>query len=92
MCWCAERRSRKGVMIHSVCVWTDVCGHCFLQPIGALNPTRLHKYEERYSSFEDEAMPPFFYGTHYSTMGAVLHWMVRVVSVIPIVAMGRHWQ
>ena len=25
-------------------------------------------------------MPPFYYGTHYSTMGAVLHWMVRVVS------------
>ncbi len=25
-------------------------------------------------------MPPFYYGTHYSTMGAVLHWLVRVVS------------
>ena len=55
--------------------------HPFLpQPVGALNPARLHKFEERYSCFEEDSMPPFYYGTHYSTMGAVLHWLVRVVS------------
>ena len=48
--------------------------------MGALNPARLHKFEERYSCFEEDSMPPFYYGTHYSTMGAVLHWLVRVVS------------
>ena len=63
-----------------VCCIHWPCFPCY-QPIGALNPTRLHKYEKRYNNFEDDSMAPFFYGTHYSTMGAVLHWLVRVVRI-----------
>lgn len=47
--------------------------------MGAVNPARLLQFEERYSNFEDETLPPFHYGTHYSTMAFVLHWLVRVV-------------
>lgn len=54
-----------------------------MQPMGALNPARLVQFEERYSSFEDDTMPPFHYGTHYSTMAFVLHWLVRVVRNLP---------
>lgn len=55
---------------------------CFLafQPIGALNPARLSHLQERFDSWEEDRVPPFFYGTHYSTMAFVLHWLVRVVS------------
>lgn len=48
--------------------------------MGALNSKRLSRLEERLESWEDERIPPFLYGTHYSTMAFVLHWMVRVVS------------
>ena len=51
-----------------------------LQPVGALNGQRLARLEERLESWEDERIPPFLYGTHYSTMAFVLHWLVRVVS------------
>ena len=47
--------------------------------MGAMNPSRLSQFEERFDSFEDDSLPPFYYGTHYSTMAFVLHWLVRVV-------------
>lgn len=31
----------------------------------------------RYASFEDETVPKFMYGTHYSSAGVVLHYLVR---------------
>nr|VDC69811.1 unnamed protein product [Brassica rapa] len=47
-------------------------------PIGALNPERLKKFQERYSSFEDPVIPKFHYGSHYSSAGAVLYYLARV--------------
>ncbi|KAL1223624.1 BEACH domain-containing protein C2 [Cardamine amara subsp. amara] len=48
------------------------------KPIGALNPERLNKFQERYSSFEDPVIPKFHYGSHYSSAGAVLYYLARV--------------
>ncbi|PON35234.1 WD repeat containing protein [Parasponia andersonii] len=48
------------------------------KPIGALNPDRLKKFQERYSSFEDPVIPKFHYGSHYSSAGTVLHYLFRV--------------
>uniref|UniRef100_A0A1Y1K827 BEACH-type PH domain-containing protein n=1 Tax=Photinus pyralis TaxID=7054 RepID=A0A1Y1K827_PHOPY len=48
------------------------------KPIGALNPNRRAYFEERYSSWEHESIPPFHYGTHYSTAAFVLNWLIRV--------------
>lgn len=42
-----------------------------LQPIGALNPDRLKKFQERYSNFDDPVIPKFHYGSHYSSAGTV---------------------
>ena len=44
------------------------------KPIGALTPGRLQKIVERYRE-----MPPpkFMYGTHYSTPGYVIYYLVR---------------
>lgn len=50
------------------------------KPIGALNPNRRAYFEERYSTWEHESIPPFHYGTHYSTSAFVYNWMIRVVS------------
>ncbi|XP_055712344.1 protein FAN-like [Phlebotomus papatasi] len=44
------------------------------KPIGALNPERLERLIERY---EEMAKPKFLYGSHYSTPGFVLFYLVR---------------
>uniref|UniRef100_A0A7S3JPW3 BEACH domain-containing protein n=1 Tax=Aureoumbra lagunensis TaxID=44058 RepID=A0A7S3JPW3_9STRA len=42
------------------------------KPIGALNKQRLEVFKERYKSAD------FMYGSHYSSAGTVLHFLVRV--------------
>lgn len=48
------------------------------KPIGALNPTRKEFFDERYASWEHDQIPPFHYGTHYSTAAFTLNWLIRV--------------
>lgn len=48
------------------------------KPIGALNPSRKEYFEERYESWENDTIPPFHYGTHYSTAAFVLNWLIRI--------------
>lgn len=48
------------------------------KPIGALNPSRRAYFEERYESWDHDTIPPFHYGTHYSTSTFVLNWLVRI--------------
>uniref|UniRef100_A0A6B2KXN1 BEACH domain-containing protein n=1 Tax=Arcella intermedia TaxID=1963864 RepID=A0A6B2KXN1_9EUKA len=45
------------------------------KPVGALNPQRLAFFRKRYEEMES---PKFLYGTHYSTPGYVLYYLVRV--------------
>ncbi|GKY94445.1 hypothetical protein MPSEU_000410300 [Mayamaea pseudoterrestris] len=49
------------------------------KPIGAINEQRLAEFQERFESFVDPSIPPFMYGSHYSTSaGVVLHFLVRL--------------
>jgi Beige/BEACH domain/PH domain associated with Beige/BEACH len=49
------------------------------KPVGALNPDRLKDFIERFNTFADPSIPPFMYGSHYSTSaGVVLHFLVRM--------------
>ncbi|XP_075054984.1 lipopolysaccharide-responsive and beige-like anchor protein [Mixophyes fleayi] len=48
------------------------------KPVGALNPKRAAFFAERYESWEDEQVPKFHYGTHYSTASFVLSWLLRI--------------
>ncbi|XP_011299745.1 neurobeachin isoform X3 [Fopius arisanus] len=48
------------------------------KPIGALNPSRRAYFEDRFQSWEHDSIPPFHYGTHYSTAAFVLNWLIRV--------------
>lgn len=50
------------------------------KPVGALNPSRLEDFRRRFKdmpSEEEGGMPAFMYGTHYSTPGYVMYWLVR---------------
>eukprot|EP00750_Incisomonas_marina_P022048 INCI4831.1.p1 GENE.INCI4831.1~~INCI4831.1.p1 ORF type:complete len:774 (+),score=149.95 INCI4831.1:113-2434(+) len=50
------------------------------KPIGALNPQRLKRLLDRFREMpKNEHPPPFLYGTHYSTPGYVLNFLVREV-------------
>ncbi|KAM6971940.1 LOW QUALITY PROTEIN: lipopolysaccharide-responsive and beige-like anchor protein [Aplochiton taeniatus] len=48
------------------------------KPIGALNPKRAAFFSERYESWEDEQVPKFHYGTHYSTSSFTQMWLLRI--------------
>ncbi|KAM4807695.1 lipopolysaccharide-responsive and beige-like anchor protein [Rhinophrynus dorsalis] len=48
------------------------------KPIGALNPKRAAFFAERYETWEDDQVPKFHYGTHYSTASFVLSWLLRI--------------
>ncbi|CAE7758637.1 rg, partial [Symbiodinium microadriaticum] len=48
------------------------------KPVGALNPERLEEILDRYKSFGDASdMPSFMYGSHYSSSGIVMHFLIR---------------
>ena len=50
------------------------------KPIGALNSERRLEFIERFNSWDKEnnVVPPFHYGTHYSTSAFTLGWMIRL--------------
>ncbi|XP_067355901.1 lipopolysaccharide-responsive and beige-like anchor protein isoform X4 [Channa argus] len=48
------------------------------KPIGALNPKRAAFFADRYESWEDDQVPKFHYGTHYSTSSFTLMWLLRI--------------
>jgi hypothetical protein len=48
------------------------------RPVGALNEDRLDIFLERFESFDDDTIPPFHYGSHYSSAGIVLFYLLRL--------------
>lgn len=48
------------------------------KPVGALETSRLEKFVERFESFVDDSIPRFHYGSHYSSAGAVLFYLLRL--------------
>ncbi|PFX23712.1 protein FAN-like isoform X2 [Stylophora pistillata] len=55
------------------------------KPIGALNETRLAQLKERCKEMPD---PKFLYGSHYSTPGYVLYYLVRVAPEFMLCLQG----
>lgn len=49
-------------------------------PVGALNPTRLASFKERMEGMPvgEGLPPPFLYGSHYSSAGALLYYLIRL--------------
>ncbi|VDP47169.1 unnamed protein product [Soboliphyme baturini] len=48
------------------------------KPVGALNEKRQAYFQERYTQWEHDKIPPFHYGTHYSTAAFALNWLIRL--------------
>merc|ERR1719266_2679123 len=48
------------------------------KPVGALNQSRREYFESRYNSWEHDQIPPFHYGTHYSTAAFTLNHLIRL--------------
>eukprot|EP00850_Spirogloea_muscicola_P006613 SM000031S11622 [mRNA] locus=s31:702958:718064:- [translate_table: standard] len=59
------------------------------RPIGAQQEARLTKFVERYESFDDPIIPKFHYGSHYSSAGIVLYYLVRIE---PYTSLAIHLQ
>ena len=47
------------------------------KPIGALNPSRLEMLIERYNDLDGFGEERFLYGSHYSSPGVVLYFLIR---------------
>nr|XP_043606677.1 BEACH domain-containing protein B isoform X1 [Erigeron canadensis] len=48
------------------------------KPVGALDQKRFEVFEDRYCNFSDPDIPSFYYGSHYSSMGIVLYYLLRL--------------
>lgn len=48
------------------------------KPMGAQNAERLKKFEEKYKQLIEMGEKPYHYGSHYSNLGSVLHFLVRL--------------
>ena len=48
------------------------------KPVGALNPNRLQQFIDRFEAFDDPNIPKFYYGSHYSSLGTVLYFTIRM--------------
>ncbi|KAL0392384.1 UNVERIFIED_CONTAM: BEACH domain-containing protein B [Sesamum radiatum] len=59
------------------------------KPVGALDPKRFQVFEDRYHNFVDLDIPSFYYGSHYSSMGIVLFYLLRLE---PFTALHRSLQ
>lgn len=61
------------------------------KPVGALNPAKLAVNLRRFQEMDpnDPTLPPFHYGTHYSTPAYVLYYLLRVE---PYTALAYHLQ
>ena len=47
-------------------------------PMGAQQPDRLQQIIERYESFDDPVIKKFHYGSHYSSAGIILFYLIRM--------------
>ncbi|EKX43845.1 hypothetical protein GUITHDRAFT_72856, partial [Guillardia theta CCMP2712] len=59
------------------------------KPIGAQHEQQVAKLQERFEGMQDVEQQPFHYGTHYSTPGYVLWYLIRLE---PFTKMAVHLQ
>eukprot|EP00002_Diphylleia_rotans_P011722 TRINITY_DN2309_c0_g1_i1.p1 TRINITY_DN2309_c0_g1~~TRINITY_DN2309_c0_g1_i1.p1 ORF type:complete len:3326 (+),score=660.44 TRINITY_DN2309_c0_g1_i1:133-10110(+) len=48
------------------------------KPMGAQDPQRLQKFMQRFEDLEESGNQPYHYGSHYSNVGSVLHFLLRL--------------
>mmetsp|Transcript_6052 Transcript_6052/g.6750 ORF Transcript_6052/g.6750 Transcript_6052/m.6750 type:complete len:935 (-) Transcript_6052:159-2963(-) len=67
--WVLADYTSPSIDLRDHTVYRDLC-----QPIGALNPDRLRDCKTRYMDMPE---PKFLFGTHYSTRGYVIGFLLR---------------
>jgi len=50
--------------------------------MGAINADRLSFFRNRYENWDNPEIPKFMYGTHYSNVGSVLFFLIRMVRFL----------
>ena len=48
------------------------------KPVGALNSKNIEYYKDRYENLCDPQIPKFHYGSHYSSAGIIMYYLVRL--------------
>ncbi|XP_024540202.1 BEACH domain-containing protein B isoform X1 [Selaginella moellendorffii] len=71
--WILSDYSSEALDLSSPSVYRDLA-----KPVGALDEKRFQVFEERYNNFTDPDIPSFHYGSHYSSMGIVLFYLLRL--------------
>eukprot|EP01102_Stenamoeba_stenopodia_P022386 TRINITY_DN9301_c0_g1_i1.p1 TRINITY_DN9301_c0_g1~~TRINITY_DN9301_c0_g1_i1.p1 ORF type:complete len:930 (+),score=218.14 TRINITY_DN9301_c0_g1_i1:2-2791(+) len=71
--WILSDYTSEQIDLRNPAVYRDLS-----KPVGALNPTRLEDILMRYEAFEDPLIPKFHYGSHYSNIGIVLYFLLRM--------------
>ena len=67
--WIIQDYDSKELDLNNIKIYRDL-----KKPIGALNQKRLQDFKARYNEM---ANPKFLYGTHYSTPGYVIGYLLR---------------
>ncbi|KAG4132604.1 hypothetical protein ERO13_D08G042866v2 [Gossypium hirsutum] len=86
--WILSDYSSKSLNLADPSAYRDLS-----KPVGALNPDRLKKFQERYANFNDPVIPKFHYDSHYSSAGTVLYYLVRIepFTTLSIQLQGRNF-
>jgi hypothetical protein len=72
--WVVQDYSSKELNLSDPASFRDLS-----KPIGALNAQRIKSFRSRFAEMPggEGQDAPFLWGTHYSTPGYILHWLVR---------------
>ena len=71
--WIITDYNSESINLNNINIYRDLS-----KPIGALNPNRLNKILKRYREMPSETEnDKFMYGSHYSTPGYVMYFLVR---------------
>ncbi|KAL9647552.1 hypothetical protein ABK040_006908 [Willaertia magna] len=71
--WVIKDYTSETIDINDTNIYRDLS-----KPVGALNEKRLKNILERYDAFQDSTIPKFHYGSHYSSVGVVLFYLLRL--------------
>ncbi|CAN1248861.1 BEACH domain-containing protein B [Linum perenne] len=82
--WVLADYSSEGLDFNKSSTYRDLT-----KPVGALDPKRFEVFEDRYRNFSDPDIPSFYYGSHYSSMGIVLYYLLRLE---PFTSLHRNLQ
>ncbi|KAG2331301.1 hypothetical protein Bca52824_002481 [Brassica carinata] len=55
-----------------------MCFRKFDKPMGCQTPEGEEEFRKRYESWDDPEVPKFHYGSHYSSAGIVLYYLIRL--------------